>query len=551
MPSAQPSGDFREPAKEPSGTSLTPRHGRRVGGRWGGALGALAGAAFPIALGAASGGNIGEGLGHLADWGLEGAGGLPDAAIQGAKAVGHVGGGVVGAGFSPFSAATGYELGRRGGADLGEEIGHGLKHLVPAERHHVQAVKDLPLEKAYVYWRTAGRSGEVSPSTLQAMHRVYHGRRERMAGGDKYAESIGQYGLGPQGGQTYEEHGKRLGRGLGSIYGLGMAVGAPMLLGHLAGPAIGLPAEAMGLDIDHESLSRVARSAGTAAGGALGLAYLAPRTLAPQATARAVSGIGGWAGRQLDAIPRRSQLLRKARELPDDQYGHYADAVQRAGHVSGDDLKAVQGARHIRDIGREETEALDRHMSARGVGSKLGAFDPLAHPETSPAKHRLGPRTLGALGGLAGAGVGALAAGSLGDSPAEGLSMLGEGAGRAIGAAVDGDPSVLWAPSDSGFQEHLRENLQRYFPDDQPSIIPGTIGATIGAGAGAAAGVGAGLARRGLDLFDPRERGIRHARAGKQLRIDSHPGFIRGFGEAVDARRKVEAPMLARSGGAA
>ena len=553
MPSASPSGDSREPAKEPSGTALTPRQGRRVGGRWGGALGALAGAAFPVALGAASGGNIGEGLGHLADWGAESLGhDLPESAIDAGKTLGHVGGGLTGLGFAPFSAASGYELGRRGGADLGEEAGHWLSHLAPAERHHVQTMHDLPLEKAYVYHRTAARSGQLSPETLHAMHRVYHQRRERMARGDKYAESIGQYGLGPQGGQTYEEHGKRLGRGLGSLYGLGMAVGAPMLLGGLAGPAIGMPAEALGFDIDHDALARTSKSVGTAAGGALGLAYLAPRTLAPHATARAVSGLGGWAGRQLDAVPRRAQMLRKVRELPDDEYGHYVDALHRAGHVSGDDLKAVQEARRIRDTGREETTALQQHMAARGVGSKLSAFDPLAHPETSPAKHRLGVRTMGVLGGLAGAGAGSLAAGALGDSPAEALGMIGEGAGRGLGAIMEGDPSVLWAPAgDSGISEHLQDSLKRYFPDDRPSIVPGGLGAAAGAGVGAVLGAGAGAVRHGLDRLDPRERGIRHARAGKPAPTNAHPEFLRGYEEATDARRRVEAPVLARSGGAA
>lgn len=504
---------------------------RRFGSVAGTIGGAGLGALLPVALGAHTGERIGHHLHNVADFaGLGGAGDITRPLARGA---GSLIGGSYGIPVMPIGAGLGGMLGYESGRSLGGVTGRAIDAMRSTKSKALAETRSLPLTQAHAYLQTARQLGTVDKDVLDALERDYQVRREAAitTGQSKAAFDMSRSAIAPAGVPPLQREGGRLGRGLGALASAGVAFGMPFLaapLGASLGQTLQGAGHGLDLDLPEGTGKALGGAAGAATGALVGLRMLPERTILPLVKGSLAGRAAGSLGGMLEKLaPEHRQMVSAIQKLPPDEAYAFLKSVERAGNVAPETLQNIKASYEARRMGL-----------AGGMG-KVGEFDPLEHPATSPApRRRLGRAGL-LLGGLAGAGAGY----GLGEYffPAEGIEQGFES------AKTEGTPENIQK------MLHLQaEGAQGIRPFAQ------AVGAGAGGlfGAGAGYGIGKGLERIPLSR---RERGINRIRDIKSPEMeqwaieeakthDEHPNILAGMLEAQQARALARQDLAAARG---
>lgn len=515
---------------------------RRFGGLAGAVGGAGLGALFPVAMGAHSGGRITEALHDLstsaADAALPspwiGEGAVRSITEPTATWAGRVAGGALGVPLMPLSAGLGGALGFEAGRSAGGLAGSAIDAMRSQASKALAESRSLPLSHAATYLAVARRTG-APPQTVAALARDYAARREEfLARGQRVKASafdMGTSAIAPPGSPNFERVGTRVGRGLGAATTIAGSFALPFLLAPVGG-AVGQGAQGalqhLGteLDIPEGVGQSVGQLVGGVGGGLLGLKWLLPRTVMPLLKGAVTGQTAGTLGAAFDRlVPESRRMVSEMQKLSPEEGYAFLKSVERAGNVDEttlDDMRKVYEARRLGGV-------LDGEH-------KVSAFDPLEHPQTSPAPRR----PLGRLGLLAGSVGGAVGGYYLGEhlmeSPINDIS-------RELAILRDRLPGHHLTGSSENFLGAL-ESL-RPFASGGLAVL-GSI-----AGSGAGYGLGKGLEQVPLSRRHAginRVRDVKGVASGRllleQARADGvHPNILAGMEEAQQARELARADL--------
>lgn len=451
------------------------RQYKNVGETAGALAGAVAGGLTPLFLGGETGeammthsvegaDQINEYLGRNTISDVAGPVGAKDI-VQASGDAGRLGGTLVGASLAPLTAIGGGMLGASAGRTLGRETAGGQTMLMPAVARAREFVRTMPRGHGLALRDAAlaGGNREVVRAIDDEM------RRSKIAAGFTRVRDLIDAGGAPKPQLDISGTGEAIGRGLGSLYGIGMAMGAPVV-GTFAGESIGNSLATLGhavgdhYDVDLAGPGEAARALGkpigALAGGALGLTYLAARSAAPATLANVGGTIGHRFGSLFSGlVPRHQQIASRVYDAPPEHAYAYLKGIESDPNARPGDL----------DVARKAYDF--RRTAAQGL-LKAAAYDWSSNDPARPSRWR------------SGMGIGALAGGALG---AIGAPLLID---ASIQPEIDPETQLPATEDSPGYFRHLGNRLS---DTNRAHIQTAALGTGLFAGSLAGAGIGAGL----------------------------------------------------------
>lgn len=425
--------------------------------------------------------------------------------------VGRIGGWAAGAALSPLGALGGAMLGANAGRTLGREVGSLQTSLMSPENRAREFVRKMPRMHGL-----ALRDAALSVGNHHVVHAIDDEmRRPKLAARPVSVHDLIDVGGAPKPKADIRGTGEAIGRGLGSLYGLGMALGAPAI-GHFAGEAVGNSLATIGhsvgdaYDMDlagpAEAVRAFGKPAGTIAGGALGLAYLGARAAAPSTLSNIGGAVGHRFGRLFEGfVPKHQHIASRIYDAPPEHAYAFLKSLENDPFADPSDVAVARKAYNFRRAG------------ASGLLKAASVEWSLEDP-TRPQNRRSGS----ALGALVGAGLGALA-----------LPLMSHGY---LQAEIDPATNLPMTEDHPDFFHHLGNRLS---DTNRAHIQTAAMGTGAFAGALAGSGLGAGIGA----LRDMPRNSLELGRAAYRATGRTLPGLAAGTAAEIEHRKRYDAAL--------